>query len=108
MAKPPPVAGVAIASADGLGPAGEGVAGTALVDELGAGAGAAGGAGVDAVAGAGVEGALEGVDAEGAALGYYTLLESSITALSYTYLRDHADNEALLLDLVVLHSLVIL
>lgn len=65
---------MAEASAGGLGPAGEGVAGMAPVEELAAGAGAAGGAGVDALAGAGVEGALEGVDAEGAALGYHNLL----------------------------------
>ena len=76
MARPPPVAGVAAASAGGLAPAGEGVAGTALVEELAAGAGAAGGAGVDAEADAGVEGSLEGVEAEGAALGYYDLLEN--------------------------------
>jgi hypothetical protein len=49
----------------------------APVEELAAGAGAAGGAGVDALAGAGVEGALEGVDADGAALGYYNPSENS-------------------------------
>jgi len=79
MARPPPVAGVdgvAATSAGGLAPAGEGVAGIALEEELAAGAGAAGGAGVDEeAAGAGVEGALEGVEADGAALGYYSLSE---------------------------------
>lgn len=69
MARPPPIAGVA-ASAGGFAPAGDGVAGIALEEELAAGAGAAGGAGVDVTAGAGVEGAFDGVEADGAAFGY--------------------------------------
>jgi hypothetical protein len=64
MARPPPDAGAEGVSrvVDALAPAGEGVAGTLLVLEVEAGAGAAGAAGVDATAGAGVEGAFD-VDA---------------------------------------------
>ena len=95
------------AAAGAVPPAGVGVAGTAFVDVDEDWTGAAGGAGVDATAGAGVEGAFE-LDAEGAALGWFTCQYGAKLREEETYLRYHTDYESLLLNLVRLNGVGIL
>lgn len=101
------VAGVAIV-ASAPEPAGEGVAGTAVAvfeDCIGA----AGGAGLEAAAGAGVEGTFEEDAVAVAALGCEQLeSEIKVSQSSYTYLRDHTNDETLLLDLIGLNGIGIL
>lgn len=97
-------------------PAGEGVSGACVVAAVGA-AGAAGAAGVDAGATAGVEGALEEAPAadDGAAFGYippHTQSDKRVEEVpkitELIYLGDHADYEALLLNIIRLDRVVIL